>query len=117
MHRHSSCCVACCRSSAPARQSTLRENVNATLIALPASDLLPSSSAQITARDASGNSASASVKIGGAADGGGYEIPLPEGVDLDPVADHIDLLLELPISYYEEATQERRAQQLTAAAA
>jgi hypothetical protein len=71
-------------------------------------------SAQVTARDSSGNSVAAGIKIGAGApaDGGVYEIPLPDGVDLDPVAAQIDLLLELPAAFYAEATRERSKRQL-----
>ena len=71
-------------------------------------------SARVTARDASGNAVSASLKVGQEAsvESGVYEVELPPGVDLDPVADQLDLQLELPAAFYAEATRERGERQL-----
>jgi hypothetical protein len=81
------------------------------------SDAVPIT-ARVTARDSSGNAVSAELKTGSTgADGNVYEIELPPGVDLDPVADQLDLVLELPGTFYESATAERSARQFAGAAA
>jgi hypothetical protein len=82
------------------------------------SDTVTPLSAEIRARDFAGNSVSAGLKIGSVAEqngGGVFEIPLPSGVDLNPVAAQLNLSLELPVAAYEQATRERGARQLTGA--
>jgi hypothetical protein len=74
-------------------------------------------SAAVTARDSTGNSVSAGLKIGAPTAGGAYVIDLPTGVDLDPVADHFDLELVMPTAVYVAATRERAALQIPLGAA